>query len=210
MRPRYAALACAALVTAAIAGCAPRSRDDAQGTGRPAGGAPACSCEPVPVVDPTLLAFLSKARAAHHQADVSIEAGDRAAAIRALERVVSGPAPRAPGALEGGALPEVAEVTADTRARLADLRSQQGDFDAALRDVEAGLSLARAPSHFRGHLVEVRGLVEERRAKALDERGERDAAARARQAAVAAFQEAIAIQDEVIAEALKSDRESPR
>jgi hypothetical protein len=194
---------CAAWLAVALAGCAPKER---------AGGADpaaACSCAPAPVVDPTLLAFLSKARAAHHQADVSLEAGDTAAAIRALEQVVVGPAPRGPAGVPG-APPEVAEVTADTRARLADLRSAAGEFDAALRDVDAGLALARSPSHFRGHLVEVRGLIEERRARSLDERGEREAADRARKAAVTAFQEAIAIQDEVIAEALKDARDQPR
>ena len=171
-----------------------------QGSGDPPGAAaPACTCPPegAQVVDPTLLAFLSKARAAHHRADLALEAGDRPGAIRSLEPVVTGPTPP-------GALPEVAEVMADTRARLADLRSAGGDFDAALRDVEAGLALAPGPSHFRGHLVETRGIVEERRAKALAERGEADAAERARKAAVAAFEEAISIQDQVIAEALEA------
>jgi tetratricopeptide (TPR) repeat protein len=199
--------ACVALLAAAFAGCAQRDRGGAPGT---VGPEAACSCAPAPVVDPTLLAFLSKARAAHHQADVSLDAGDRASAIRALERIVSGPTPSLPGGPAAGLPPEVAEVTADTRARLADLRSAQGDFDAALRDIEAGLSLSPSPSHFRGHLVEVRGLVEERRAKALDDQGEREAADRARKAAVAAFQEAIVIQDEVIAEALKAAKEKPR
>lgn len=205
MTPRQRTLAAlgVALLAAALAGCAQKERAG------DAGPAAACSCEPTAVVDPTLLAFLSKARAAHHQADVSLDAGDRAAAIRALEQVVSGPAPRG-AAGQPGAPPEVAEVMADTHARLSDLRSADGDFDAALRDVEAGLALTRSPSHFRGHLVEVRGLVEERRAAALDKRGEREAADRARKAAVAAFQEAIAIQDEVIADALKDAREKPR
>ena len=155
------------------------------------------------MVSPVLLAFLSKARAAHHKADLSLEAGDRAGAIRALEPVVAGAAPP-------GGLPEVAEVAADTRARLADLRSEEGDFNGALRDVEAGLALAPGPSHFRGHLVEVRGVVEERRARALAEKGDSEAAERARKAAMAAFEEAIAIQDEVIAKALEEARETPR
>jgi tetratricopeptide (TPR) repeat protein len=189
-----------ALILAALAGCGRDRSGDPPGSDVPAG---ACVCEPVGVVDPILLAFLSKARAAHHSADVALEAGDRAGAIRALESIVTGPTPP-------GGLPEVAEVTADTRARLADLRSAGGDFDEAIREIEAGLALAPGPSHFRGHLVEVRGLVEERRAQSLDERGERDAAERARKAAVASFEEAIAIQDRVIADALEAAKQKPR
>lgn len=197
---RLRSLACSLLLAALLGGC---SRDPSAGApGAP--GAPACApCEQAQVVSPVLLAFLSKARAAHHKADLSLEAGDRAGAIRALEPVVAGAAPP-------GGLPEVAEVAADTRARLADLRSEEGDFDGALRDVEAGLALAPGPSHFRGHLVEVRGVVEERRARALAEKGDSEAAERARKAAMAAFEEAIAIQDEVIAKALEEARETPR
>lgn len=197
----FAFAALAALLAAAPLGCG-RS-GDRPGTGAPGPAGSCAPCAEAPVVDPVLLAFLSKARAAHHRADLSIEAGDRAGAIRALEPIVTGAAPP-------GALPEVAEVTADTRARLAELRSEDGDFDGALRDVEAGLAAARGPSHFRGHLVEVRGVVEERRARALAARGEAEAAERARKAAMAAFEEAIAIQDEVIAEALKTARERPQ
>jgi tetratricopeptide (TPR) repeat protein len=150
------------------------------------------------VVDPTLLAFLSKARAAHHEADLAEEKGDRELSIRALGRIVEGPRP-------GGdpPSPEVAEVIADTRARLADLRSASGDFDRARADVEEGLRLATGVTHFRGHLVEVRGLVEERRAKALKEKGDEAGAAKARDEALKDFEEAIEIQDQVIAEALK-------
>lgn len=163
----------------------------------------ACARAEAPVVDPVLLAFLSKARAAHHRADLGIEAGDRTGAIRALESVAAGATPP-------GSAPEVAEVIADTRARLADLRSEEGDFDAALRDIEAGLAQAQGPSHFRGHLVEVRGVVEERRAKALAARGDAEAAERARKAAIASFEEAIGIQEQVIAEALKAAGGKPR
>jgi tetratricopeptide (TPR) repeat protein len=157
------------------------------------------ACEPAagPIVDSVLLAFLSKARSAHHQADLHEQAGDQAAAIRALDGLVNGPRP-------GGArpLPEAGEVLADTRARLADLRSTRGEFEPALRDVDEGLALALEPTYFRGHLFEVRGLVEERRAKALDEKGDRDAAATARKAAVEAFEQAVTIQDQVISSAL--------
>jgi tetratricopeptide (TPR) repeat protein len=176
-----------------ILGCATQSESPGSGGGQ------ACSCEPAAtVVDPTLLAFLSKARAAHHEADLAEEQGDRPRAIRALVRIVEGPRP-------GGdtPTPEVAEVVADTRARLADLRSAAGDFDRARADVDEGLRLAPAVTHFRGHLVEVRGLVEERRSRALKEKGDEAGATKARDEALKAFEEAIEIQDQVIAEALK-------
>ncbi len=113
--------------------------------------------------------------------------------MTALERVVAPPRPDAP---------EAVEVVADTCARLADLRSDLGDFEPALRDVEAGLALAGGPTHFRGHLLEIKGVVLERRYRALDALGEADAAARAKADALEAFKAAIDVQDQVIDDAL--------
>ena len=77
-----------------------------------------CACAGEVVVDPALLAFLSKARAAHHQADLAEDEKDTKRALAALAQITSGPLP-------GGASPpaEVAEVIADARARLADLEA---------------------------------------------------------------------------------------
>ena len=143
-------------------------------------------------VDPTLLAFLSRARAAHHRADDPESRGDFAASIRELEALLGGPLPR------GEAAPEVREVLADTRARLADLRSRAGDYDRAEQDVAEGLRLVPEPSYFRGHLIEVRGLAEERRSKALVAAGDTARAEAAKQRALAAFREAMEIQAAVI------------
>jgi tetratricopeptide (TPR) repeat protein len=145
-------------------------------------------------VDPSLFSFLSKARAAHHLADLSLEVGDRSAAIAHLEQLVVGPRP--------ASSPEIVEVLADTHARLADLRSQGGQFDAAELDIQRGLALATEPTHFRGHLFEVRGLLEERRMQSLREAGDTAAAERARKLALEAFEAAIEVQDEVIRAAL--------
>jgi len=175
-----------AWITPMASGCARSERAAAQ----PA----ACEEQGAPLVDPVLLAFLSKARAAHHKADVAEASGDLSSAIASLESLTRGARP-------GGAEPltEASEVLSDTYARLADLRSTRGDFDAALGDVDAGLALARETSYFRGHLFEVRGLVEERRAKTLSDGADRE---RARKAAMDAFDEAVRIQDQVISSAL--------
>jgi tetratricopeptide (TPR) repeat protein len=149
-----------------------------------------------PVVDSVLLAFLSRARSAHHRADALEERDDDARAILELEAVASGPRP---------AYPEVDEVLADTRARLADLRSRQGDFAAAERDLKVGLELAPTRNYFRGHLFEVRGLLEERRVKVLQAGGDSAGAEAARTRALQAFEQAMTIQEEVIRNALAGD-----
>jgi tetratricopeptide (TPR) repeat protein len=162
-------------------------------------GAPgACACAGEVVVDPALLAFLSKARAAHHQADLAEDAKDTKRALAALGQIINGPLP-------GGApVPaEVAEVIADARARLADLESSTGDVDAALREIDAGLAYAVTPTHFRGHLFEVKGIVLERRIAALKEKGDSAGAERVKGQAITAFNEAIEIQNKVIEGALQ-------
>jgi len=156
----------------------------------------AVACVGSAVVDPTLLAFLSKARAAHHRADLAEDGGDLQLAVDALEVVVKPPHPTAPEAIE---------VVADTRARLADLKSELGLHEQALRDVDAGLALAATPTHFRGHLLEMKGVVLERRYRALDAMGETTAAAALKAQALDAFKAAIDVQDKVIDEALAHD-----
>jgi hypothetical protein len=143
------------------------------------------------VVDPVLLAFLSQARSAHHAADQREAEGDVAAALRSLQALVQGPKPP-------GSAPEVGEVLADTRARIADLLSRAGRFDQADAEISEGLSSAREPSYFRGHLFEVRGLVEERRAKALSGTGRGPEAEKATERSLSAYEEAMKIQAEVI------------
>ena len=143
-------------------------------------------------VDPALLAFLSRARSAHHAADAHEARGDLAASAREIEAVVNGALPPGPAA------PEVREVLADSLARLAELATRANDFAAAERHVGRGLELVPEPSYFRGHLVEVRGSMEEQRSKALEAAGDKAGAASARERALAAFQEAMRIQDDVI------------
>jgi tetratricopeptide (TPR) repeat protein len=159
--------------------------------------APDCVPAGEAVVDPALVAFLSKARAVHHEADLALDDGDIDLAIAALDRLARGPRPG-----RGEIPPEAAEVLADTHARLAELESDLGDFATALGNVDDGIALAPAPTHFRGHLFEVKGVVLERQSKALEAQGETAGAERAKAAALEAFEAAIKIQDQVIREAL--------
>jgi hypothetical protein len=143
------------------------------------------------VVDPVLLAFLSQARSAHHIADLHEAENDVPAALRALQALTE--AARPPGNP-----PEVDEVLADTHARSADLLSRAGRFDQAEVEVAAGLESAKAPTYFRGHLFEVRGLLLERREKALRGAGRGPEADLAREASLGAYEEAMKIQAAVI------------
>lgn len=196
-------LLCGLALGVLVTGCAQQTSPGAPGGDEPAAAQqPVCGCDDEPVVDTVLMAFLSMARSAHHEADLSVEAGDRGSATAALERVVNAP-------WHGKKPAEVIEVTADTLARLADLKSEDGKFDEAARDVATGMTLATEPTHFRGRLFEVRGLVEERRSKALKEKGDNDGADRARKAAMEAFGQAMDIQEDVITRALKQKDAEP-
>jgi hypothetical protein len=141
-------------------------------------------------VDDVLLAYLSNARSLHHEADLAEDGGDPQKAIAALDRLLTKPEPRK--------APEIDEVVADTHARVADLQSRVGQFDVAAKHVDDGLLRAPSVSYFRGHLLEVRGLLEERRAKDLLGKGDAAGAAQAKERAMKAYEEAIAVQDEVI------------
>lgn len=146
-------------------------------------------------VDPILLAFLSRARSAHHLADDREADGDLTASATPLEQLVAGPLPRV-GSAE--LAPEVREVLADTFARLADLHSRQGAFERALEDVQRGLAHVREPNYFRGHLLETEGLVEERHAKALEKSGDQTGAVATRKRAIELLERAMEVQSGVI------------
>ena len=159
---------------------------------QPARSSRSCDCEaPQAIVDPALLAFLSRARSAHHIADQREAAGDEPAALRVLQSLTEAPKP-------AGTAPEVEEVLADTRARLADLLSRAGNYDEAEAAIRAGLENASAATYFRGHLFEVRGLVEERHSKALRAQGRGQEADSARERSLTAYEEAMRIQSQII------------
>lgn len=179
------------LFAAGVSGCQ-AERDPAP----VAGGAPSAGGGKV-AVDTKLVAFLSKARAANHAADLAIAKGDRRGAIQQLLRVTEGPRP--------GLSPEVVEVLADAHARLAELWSEEGDFAEASREVEDGLQLATEVTLFRANLFMARGIVEERRMKALEAKGDEKGAAAARDAALQALDTAMTLQERVIDQALSPE-----
>ena len=169
-----------------------------------AGGCQAPVEEGAPTaVSPVLLSFLSRARSAHHAADIHVDSNELGKAVEVLDKLTQEAKPKV-GA-DGEAPAEVKEVLADTRARLADLRSRQGRFDAANVDIDAGLKLVADVSYFRGHLFEMRGVVEQRRAKKLTQDGNADAAKEAKQRALVAFEKSMAINLKVIEQALPAE-----
>jgi hypothetical protein len=178
----------AAALVAALAACRAVACN-ASPRGAPPPDCSLCPSGP-PVVDARLMAFLSLARSLHHEADLKEQQGDVAGAIATLDRLVATAAP--PGA------EEVEEVTADAYARLAELRTRAGDLEGAARDVDLGLSHAKEPTYFRGHLLEVQGLVLESRAGQLADAGRADEAARAKSEAILRLEEAVTVQEQVI------------
>ena len=149
------------------------------------------------VVDNELLAFLSLARARHHEANLLEQSGDVAGAIGALQKIVDAPKPH-----PGQRLPEVEEVLADTYARMAELKLGNKDVAGAKHDVETGLLHVTEPTYFRGHLLEVYGIVEETRTANLRDAGDDAEADKARQHALALLREAVDVQEAVIGRVL--------
>ena len=169
-----------ALVVAFAIGCRGRESNGEQDTAQG-------------VVDMELMAFLSEARALHHLANLKEESNDLPGATAAMQRLVTARRPH-----EGKTTPEVEEVLADAYARLAELQLRQSALDAAAEAVKSGLAHAPEPTYFRGHLVEVDGLVEEARAAGLADAGKPEEAARAREKAIQLLEEVVRIQDQVI------------
>lgn len=164
-------------------------------------GAAACSHkdeETAPPVDTEIMAFLSEARALHHQANLTEDNGDLPGAISAMDRLVAArrPHPERP-------TPEVEEVLADAYARLAELRLKKGETETASDSLKRGLEHAPDPTYFRGHLLEVQGLVEESRAAAFADAGNPDEAKKSREKAIALLEEVVRIQDQVIQRSLQ-------
>ena len=148
-------------------------------------------------IDTEVMAFLSEARALHHQANLKEDTGDVAGATQTMDRLVRASMPH-----PAQKTPEVEEVLADAYARLAELRLKARDMDGALLSITEGLKHAPEPTYFRGHLLEVQGIIEEGRASDLADAGKKDEAAQARVRAMAILQDAVRVQEQVIGKAL--------
>jgi hypothetical protein len=191
-RLRIVALVAAALVLALVLGAA---------------GLPSCSRDAgsgaddgTPAVDTEIMAFLSLARALHHEANLAEDGSDLAGAVRAMDRLVAARRPH-----PGHKPPEIEEVLADAYARLAELRLKKGDVEAAGAAVASGLEHVAEATYFRGHLVEVQGLIEESRAAQLADAGKPGEAAKAREKAIELLEEVVKIQEQVIQRSLAKD-----
>jgi hypothetical protein len=151
------------------------------------------------VIDTSVMAYLSMARALHHEANLK-EDNDAPGAIAALHRLTTTKTPH-----PGRVVPEVEDVLADTFARIAELQVRQGELSNASESVRQGLTHASGPTYFRGHLLEVGGVTEEARAAALRDAGDKDAAAAATTAALGLLHQAVLVQEQVVTEALAGD-----
>jgi hypothetical protein len=147
-------------------------------------------------VDPPVMAYLSLARAMHHEANLK-EDDDVPGAITALERLLAAKRPH-----PTDRIPEIEEVLADTCARIAELYVRQGDAKHANERVREGLTHAQGPSYFRGHLLEVGGISEEARAAALRDAGKADEAKGAKAHALELLHQAVMVQEQVVSESL--------
>lgn len=143
--------------------------------------------------DVETMAYLSEARALHHQAGIKEDSGDLAGAIATMQRLTSASRPH-----PDRKVPEVEEVLADAFARRAELELRDGKPDAALGSVREGLSHAEAPTFFRGHLVEVQGLIEKARGASFADAGKAEEAKAARERAIRLLDEAVKIQEGVV------------
>ena len=177
-------------LASSVVGCAKKEA-------APSSTATTAPVDAAPVVDLQVMAFLSEARALHHEANIKEDEGDLASAVTVMMRLVRATHPHA-----DQTIPEVEEVLADAWARLAELNLKQRDLDAAARAVTEGLAHAPEPTYFRGHLLEVEGIILEARATDLADAGKKNEAQRARARAIELLQEAVKVQEQVIGRAL--------
>ncbi len=182
MRAPFALAIAATLLVACAKGASPISAEPREDGGPP--------------LDTEVMAYLSEARALHHQANLSEDTRDIPGAIGPLEHLVHAPKPH-----EGTRIPEVEEVLADTYARLAELRLSTGNLSGAESEVRAGLSHAPDPTYFRGHLLEVQGIVAETRAAGLADAGHAAEAEQLRARARDLLSQAVHVQESVLAHA---------
>jgi tetratricopeptide (TPR) repeat protein len=144
--------------------------------------------------DAAMVAYLSKVRSLHHEANLKEDGNDLAGAIDALKRI--------PSALKPREAPEIDDVLADAYARLAELELKRNGLGSAKAYVDEGLRVSPSETYFRGHLLEVSGLILEASSHALADAGDLKGAVEAREKAILRLEESITIQEHVIARTL--------
>ena len=147
---------------------------------------PCCPCAPgAQQLDEQLMALLSAARSYHHQADLQLQGGDRAAAIATLNKLLE---------LDLAAKwPEAEEARLDGAARLAKLLVAAGELKQAQELVDKQLGSEPRESFYLGNLHAVRGEILETRVKQLDADGQKDQARVLAKEAISAFEHSISI-----------------
>lgn len=148
-------------------------------------------------VDEPLMAYLSKARSLHHEANLHEDSGDIPAAVGALERILTATPPHVG--------PEVREVQADVHARLTELELKRNQIAKAEKHAVDGLALTSPDSYYRGHLLEVSGLALEAKSYALADAGDLKGAVSAREDAIKRLEESIRVQERVIGRSLNDE-----
>ncbi len=173
-------LACSALALALTLACGKRGAEEGS------------------AIDVETMAYLSEARALHHQAGIKEEAGDLPGAVAAMGRLTAATRPHPERRTA-----EIEEVLADALARRAELELRLGKTEDALASVHEGLTHADGPTFFRGHLLEVEGLVEKARGGALADAGRAEEARVARARALELLEQAVKVQEGVILSSLR-------
>lgn len=184
---RRRAIGLVVVVVAALVAC--DSAEDARPTPPPAGRVTQVT-QPEDGIDQPLMIALSQAKNFHHKAKVYMSDGKPDLAIAAVRGVLAVQFP-------AGAA-EAEDVRADARALLAKLLLAQGQPDAAMSEIDAGLAAATRESFFVANLYTVRGEILEAQAATLDGATAPADATRARELkrqAIVAYDKSIAINE---------------
>lgn len=177
----------ALLALAALVAC--DTSDDGRAATPPAGRVTQVT-QPEDGIDQPLMIALSQAKNFHHKAKVYMSDGKPDLAIAAVRGVLAVTFP-------AGA-PEAEDVRADARALLAKLLLAQGQPDAAMSEIDAGLAAATRESFFVANLYTVRGEILEAQAAKLDGATAPDDVTRSRELkrqAIVAYDKSIAINE---------------
>lgn len=175
-------------VVALLALAACEASDD--GRAAPPAGRVTQVTQPEDGIDQALMIALSQAKNFHHKAKVYMSDGKPDLAIAAVRGVLAVTFP-------AGAA-EAEDVRADARALLAKLLLAQGQPDAAMSEIDAGLAAATRESFFVANLYTVRGEILEAQAAKLDGAAAPDDVTRARELkrqAIVAYDKSIAINE---------------